>query len=432
MAVRAQGPRRRQSAVREGWCNEAMSSSLDEIDGDDHIFLRRTMRPPYERGHHSVRLVDLFAGSGGLTLGVAEACRRFGRGLEVRLAMEWDEHIRGVYDLNFGSSVARERGDVCSRFDRAVGRSPSASEERTRAEVGKVDILVGGPPCQGHSDLNNHTRRKDEKNELYLVMVRAAEVLGPTYLMIENVQGVRRDHRAVLDRATRHLQDIGYEVEEALVRMVDIGVPQKRVRHILVAARGCSIGGVLDLPAIASPRSLKWAIGDLQGRTSDLVFDSSSRLTPENLARANLLLRRGLYDLPNRYRPPCHRDNPTHRYTAMYGRLSWDEPAHTITTGFGSPGQGRFLHPSEPRTLTPHEAARVQFFPDWFTFGSATTRKILSHCIGNAVPPKLAYAVVTRLLQRTAGKPVDAAPEATRNEPNDRPNRPRSQTGKAA
>lgn len=409
-----------------------MSSSLDEIDGDDRAFLRRTARPPYERGSNPVRLVDLFAGSGGLTLGVAEACRHFERGLEVRLAMEWNEHIRGVYDLNFKSRVAQERGDVRSRFDRAVGRPLSASEERTRIEVGEVDILVGGPPCQGHSDLNNHTRRRDEKNELYLVMVRAAEVLRPAYLMIENVQGVRRDHRAVLDRATRYLQGLGYEVEEALVRMVDIGVPQKRVRHILVAARERSIEGVLDLPAIASPRSLRWAIGDLQGRTSDSVFDSSSRLTPENLARANLLLRRDLYDLPNPYRPPCHRDNPTHRYTAMYGRLSWDVPAHTITTGFGSPGQGRFLHPSEPRTLTPHEAARVQFFPDWFDFGPTTTRKVLSLCIGNAVPPKLAYAVVTRLYQRTAGKPVDAEPEANRSEPRGRPSRLRSRTGKAA
>ncbi|MFY0579298.1 DNA cytosine methyltransferase [Cystobacter fuscus] len=405
---------------------------MDEIDGDDHDFLRRTERPPYEGGANPVRLVDLFAGSGGLTLGVAEACRHFGRGLEVRLAMEWDEHIRRVYDLNFGSRVARERGDVRSRFDRAVGQSLSASEERTLNEVGEVEILVGGPPCQGHSDLNNHTRRRDEKNELYLVMVRAAEVLRPAYLMIENVQGVRRDHSAVLDRATRYLQALNYKVEEALVRMVDIGVPQKRVRHILVAARGCSLDGVLDLSAIAAPRSLTWAIGDLQGRTSDSVFDSSSRLTPENLKRANLLLRQGLYDLPNRYRPPCHRDNPTHRYTAMYGRLSWDDPAHTITTGFGSPGQGRFLHPTEPRTLTPHEAARVQFFPDWFTFGSTTTRKVLARCIGNAVPPKLAYSVVTRLFQRTEGKSVDVEPEATRNEPKARPSRLRSRTGKAA
>jgi DNA (cytosine-5)-methyltransferase 1 len=83
----------------------------------------------------------------------------------------------------------------------------------------------------------------------------------------------------------------------------------------------------------------------------------------------------------------------------MYGRLSWSKPAHTITTGFNSPGQGRYLHPSQLRTITPHEAARIQFFPDWFDFSPLmANRKILSECIGNAVPPKLAFTMACELL----------------------------------
>jgi DNA (cytosine-5)-methyltransferase 1 len=77
----------------------------------------------------------------------------------------------------------------------------------------------------------------------------------------------------------------------------------------------------------------------------------------------------------------------------MYGRLLWDEPAQTITTGFGSMGQGRFVHPGRPRTLTPHEAARLQTFPDFFTFRKARTRHALARMIGNAVPPLLTVAL---------------------------------------
>ncbi|WP_225409269.1 DNA cytosine methyltransferase [Stigmatella hybrida] len=381
---------------------------MDEIDGDDESFLRShvQVRPLPFGGAEPLRLVDLFSGSGGLTLGAMEACRARDIGLEVRLAMELDERVQGVYDLNFPSAIKNDRGDVLSRFGLVPGQPLTPAEEKTQQEVGKIDILVGGPPCQGHSDLNNHTRRHDEKNELYMVMVRAAEVLEPRYVLIENVQGIRRDEGNVLVRATEWLdKKLGYTVEQRLVRMVDIGVPQKRIRHILVAYRGEKLPGLLDFPPIAKPRTLRWAIKDLQKKRfpAESVFDTAAQLSPENLKRARYLLAHPEdYELPNHLRPRCHRDNPTHRYRAMYGRLDWNEPAHTITTGFGSPGQGRYFHPSEPRTLTPHEAARVQFFPDWFKFGPNSNRGLLAHCIGNAVPPKLAFSVLVRLLRQHA------------------------------
>jgi DNA (cytosine-5)-methyltransferase 1 len=372
-------------------------------------FLTARSRPQYEQGDRPVTLVDLFSGCGGLTLGVAEAAWLSGRGLDVRLAMEIEEAPRFVYDANFRSALSENRSDVKERFNREVGTPLSATEQLTAAEVGELDFLVGGPPCQGHSDLNNHTRRRDPKNELYMTMVRAAEVLLPKHVIIENVTGVRRDHKAVLDRACAALESSGYLVSNGLVRLVEIGVPQSRVRHLLLASRATApdVAKLVSEARVAAARTLKWAIWDLKNKNAVTSFDTAARMSPTNFKRAKHLLSTGKYDLANSLRPPCHRDNPDHRYTAMYGRLNWDAPAHTITTGFGSPGQGRYLHPDEPRTLTPHEAARLQLFPDWFDFSRAKTRTALCACIGNAAPSKLALvAAWDRLRTNAADSPI--------------------------
>jgi DNA (cytosine-5)-methyltransferase 1 len=108
------------------------------------------------------------------------------------------------------------------------------------------------------------------------------------------------------------------------------------------------------------------------------------------------LLDHDLYDLPNKERPECHRDN--HSYKSMYGRLNWELPAQTITSGFGSIGQGRYMHPSRTRALTAHEAARLQGFPDYFDFSAVARRADLATMIGNAVPPALAREIVAELI----------------------------------
>lgn len=370
-----------------------------QMNGNDLRFLQRKGRPPYEDGSNPVRVVDLFSGCGGLSLGIAEAARVVGRAFELRLSMELDSTIRSVFDANFTSVVTRDRADVFSRFDKHPGHALSLRERLTATEVGEVDFLVGGPPCQGHSDLNNHSRRSDPKNELYMVMVRAAEVLQPETVIIENVQGVQRDQSSVLTRAIEALEGLGYEVDDQLVRLTEIGVPQRRVRHVLFASKAFEpdIESALGTAMVRCPRTLRWAIGDLASGGREQL-DTAAVLSKANMKRARYLLKNRRHDLPNWLRPPCHKDNPKHRYTAMYGRLKWNEPAHTITTGFGSPGQGRYLHPTKLRTLTPHEAARVQFFPDWFDFGEARLRSVLAHCIGNAVPPKLPFVLALNAL----------------------------------
>ncbi len=104
-----------------------------------------------------------------------------------------------------------------------------------------------------------------------------------------------------------------------------------------------------------------------------------------------------LFDLPNELRPPCHR-NKSHTYNSIYGRLKWDNAAQTLTSGFYSTSMGRYVHPSELRTLTAHEAARIQGFPDFYSFDEAKKRTNLAKILGNAVPPKLSYACFMELL----------------------------------
>jgi DNA (cytosine-5)-methyltransferase 1 len=372
--------------------------------GGDKAFLRKKIRPARSAGP-KLRLVDLFSGCGGMTLGAFEAARSLGYDVEVVLAMELDEPIRAIYDANFPSLITTLRANVADRFDGAVGKALTFREKKTKQEVGEVDLLLGGPPCQGNSNLNNHTRRRDPKNALYLRMLRAVEVLEPNAVIIENVPDVRHATNRAVTRSINRLRALGYQGIDPVVPAAQLGVPQLRTRHALVAARDVAALSSTDLEikSKAKPRSLRWAIGDLIDAASSGPFHGASRLSTENEKRARYLLEKNLFDLPNHLRPECHRDKPKHRYKSMYGRLRWDQPAQTITTGFGSPGQGRYLHPSELRTLTPHEAARLQFFPDWFDFSTAVHRRVLADSIGNAVPPKLAFALVRLSLLATHG-----------------------------
>jgi DNA (cytosine-5)-methyltransferase 1 len=364
-----------------------------EVGQGDRRFLLSKRRPPDPDGDVLVRVVDLFSGCGGFSLGVMEACRSLGMAFEVALAIEVNPAIFSTYEANFTQTGWKGPSRVEDWFDSAFGASISPRERAAKRRAGSVDLVIGGPPCQGHSSLNNHTRGRDPKNDLYLRMVRAAEVLEPERLIIENVPAIERDEGDVLTTATARLERLGYHVDALVVSVAQIGAPQLRKRHILVASTSetVDIEDTIEAALVPRPRTLRWAIGDLVESQADDAVDRASTMSAENKRRARWLLKNGAFDLPNRLRPPCHRDKADHKYKSMYGRLRWDEPAQTITTGFGSPGQGRYLHPDQPRTITPHEAARLQFFPDWFSFGSAPFRSALTEAIGNAVPVKLGF-----------------------------------------
>ena len=160
--------------------------------------------------------------------------------------------------------------------------------------------------------------------------------------------------------------------------LVRFGVPQRRRRHILLAVLGDLVdpGVVLDMRSPCDEhdaRTVGWASPTSPRRSRRQRSTQPSKPTAQNVARMEWLIENDEYDLPNPMRPKCHHDD-SHTYNAMYGRLRWSEPAPTITTGFGSMGQGRFVHPAAPRTITPHEAARLQTLPDFFELDPSTGR----------------------------------------------------------
>jgi DNA (cytosine-5)-methyltransferase 1 len=367
---------------------------------DDLRFLRSKERPPYEGDGPSVRVVDLFSGCGGLSLGVAEGARRIGLSTEVVLAVDIDQDAVDVFRLNFPKAHV-VMGDVLDVFDGELGSDPTEHERAVAKRVRPVDILVSGAPCQGHSDLNNHTRRRDPRNALYLRAVRAVEVVRPSFVLLENVPAVQHDSGRVVHVATRTLESAGYRVTSKVVNLSQFGVPQARHRHILAAAHCGSADPGVELEfaspcPVHLPRSVRWAIGDLEVGLNTTGLDAPSRISLDNQKRIRWLFEHNAFDLPNHLRPECHHGD--HSYRSMYGRLRWDSPAQTITSGFGSMGQGRYVHPSQKRTLTPHEAARLQTFPDFFDFDVLKFRGSWARMIGNAVPPLVVLQLATRFL----------------------------------
>lgn len=359
----------------------------------DQDFLRTQTPPQLSQNGTVIRAADLYSGCGGMTLGLWEAARQLKFRLKVSLAVDSDPDGLRIYKANFRDANALA-ADVCDSFDGEIGAAFTASEQRIVKHLPEIDILCGGPPCQGHSDLNNHTRRDDPKNLLYLRLARATEVLLPKVVVVENVATVHLDRGKVVEMTREVLAASGYNVAAKIVDLRLLGVPQRRRRFILFGTNVPSLDPEKVLQDLnenrsAHPdRSVRWAIHDLLHMRRDTAFDSASTPTRDNATRIDSLFDQSIFDLPNELRPKCHREKD-HSYVSVYGRLRWAKPAQTITTGFGCMGQGRYVHPQRRRTLTPHEAARLQTFPDWFEFGERTSRGTLAKVIGNAVPPLL-------------------------------------------
>lgn len=376
--------------------------------------MRAKERPEFPDADTSFRLFDLFAGCGALTTGFLLAGLETGVELGARLAVEHAEVPALTYAANVADIV--EQTDIETLFDGELGTAITPAERKLKKKAGELQLGLAGPPCQGHSDLNNHTRRADPRNALYAKVARAAAVLEPKMLCVENVPTIRNDHGGILDTTKTELDRLGYVVADEIIDMQLVGIPQRRRRHILLA---CEPGhgdpqSLLD-QLVEHPcrehlaRDVRWAIDDLKDIKSDQTYDTASASSDANRQRIDYLFDHHRYDLPNSHRPECHRDFE-HTYNSMYGRLRWDKPAQTITSGFGSMGQGRYVHPGRRRTLTAHEAARLQTIPDWFTFESISTRTALARMIGNAVPPLLGLEIGRLLLPHlvTASRPAEA------------------------
>lgn len=388
------------------------------------------------KGHHlwddptkkPLSVVDLFCGSGGFGLGTALAAGCFDRRAVFHAIADADVSAMEVYgrSLPVRKKIADSLATIVDYSVDQMGDTaefdypPEIIQHDLAEEVGKTDLLIAGPPCQGHSNLNNHTRRNDPRNDLFVATAAIAVALEAKAVVIENVPGVVRSHSDVVELARRLLASEGYAVADRVLRMDDLGGWQTRARYFMIAVKDAEQGVLQEtlshLATEASgacfgkrePRDVLWAIADLKDSGGNSVFDTSPVQGPENIRRIDFLFDEGIYDLPNSERPDCHKDGTT--YTSVYGRMHPDRPAPTITTGIGTPGQGRFIHPTRRRLVTPHEAARIQSFPDGYGFmgrDGETPRKALAKWIGDAVPPYLGMAAVCAALSVL----TDAAPK---------------------
>lgn len=350
-----------------------------------------------------VSVVDLFCGCGGLTLGVLEALRCHNIAANIKLAIDKNPHAVEVYKANFRLSddVVR-KADIGQLLLGNLGEDVQDSEQDFVKFLNGIDVLVAGPPCQGNSNLNNWTRGNDPRNQLYLKVIRFVELVKPKVVIVENVATVINDKSQVVDKSLFVLDRLGYVVKQFFVKAMQIGIPQTRKRHILLAVKEAnfSLDPVEEAFKNTTEPTLSDFIGDLidECDNKEGIFYTPSQMSRDNLKRMNYLFDNNLYDLPDSERPACHRTKK-HKYKAVYGRLRWDKPAPTITGGFGSMGQGRFVHPLRRRVITAHEAARIQGFPDFFDFTSVTTRGALYEMIGNAVPPKISALIIDFLVQ---------------------------------
>lgn len=351
-----------------------------------------------------LRSVDLFSGAGGLALGWRQAADECGFATKSVIAVDHDPNALAVYrrnhqtDITLSESVSmlvdyqiHGSGDDATFFS-----TPTAAKKLAHLKD-SIDVVLAGPPCQGHSNLNNHSRRDDDRNELYLTVPAMAVALNIPMVIIENVPGVVHDHRSVVSTTIALLKASGYSITCGILAAADMGWPQTRKRFFVVATKGHSpinLDSVGASLSVEHPLSVSWAIDGLSPRDSDSHLDIRPSISAENQRRIDYLFSNGLYELPNSERPECHQEGTT--YKSVYGRMRADKPAPTLTAGFLSPGRGRFTHPTEPRSLTPREAARIQAFPETFDFrlgdGGEPNRTDLARWIGNAVPMPLGYA----------------------------------------
>jgi DNA (cytosine-5)-methyltransferase 1 len=337
--------------------------------------------------------VDLFSGAGGLTRGLLEA------EFTVLGAVEIDSLAAKSYAMNFPEVTLWER-DISSVSGPEMMR-------RLGVTCGDLDLLAGCPPCEGFSrvrTLNGARSPEDPRNDLVLRMAKFVKCMLPKAVMVENVPALASDYRIV--RFTNTLVRLGYEVRCEVIDTSDFGVPQRRRRMILLASR---LGSPPPHPRPQPPVTVREAIGHLPsaGSSGDPLHDHGERRSKAIRQLISRIPRNGggRLDLTIDDQLECHRSCDGFR--DVYGRMSWDTVAPTITGGCINPSKGRFLHPEEDRAITLREAALLQTFPMHHYFSLARGKYAAAELIGNALPPRLVAlqaSVVREHLDRS-GRP---------------------------
>ena len=353
--------------------------------------------------------IDLFSGAGGLSLGLQRA------GFDLKLAVDNDKWSGRTYRRNFGDHFLERDIFALSGDDllKAAGLSS-----------GGVDLLAGGPPCQGFS-VQRRGDHADPRNHLVLEYLRLVVEIRPRFFLMENVSGLMSQRgKPFLDQVISVASEQGYVVHLQKLDAAEYGVPQFRKRVILVGERTNGALGRFEFPLANTTqtkyRTVREAIADLPSPPADgsphpeiANHAREARLSAVNIERLkHIPPGGGREDLPLDLQLPCHKNNPGHRHVDVYGRLSWDKPSGTITARFDSFTRGRFAHPVEHRSVTLREGARLQTFPDDFVFEGS--REEIAKQIGNAIPPVFAEAICSAILN--ALKAQNPGPEHASNQ----------------
>ena len=339
------------------------------------------------------RVIDLFAGVGGLSLGFEK------KGFDVVLANEYDASIATSYIANHKNTKM------------IVGDITSLDLEDTFGKLaGTIDVVIGGPPCQGFSQKGQRKTIHDERNFLFKYYVSVVELVKPKYFVMENVANLLTAEGGYFRHEIEELfNKLGYSLEYGVLNASDYGVPQNRRRAVII---GKLDGDAPKLPVPKRNNVTIWdAISDLayleSGEGSEeqeykypaesdyekmLRKDSSKLFNHIATKHSPLALERLALIPPNAGREVLPEEHLTKSiYSGTWTRMKKDEISVTITTRFDTPSSGKFTHPFLNRAITVREAARIQSFPDNFHFVGNKGSQMKQ--VGNAVPPLLAAAI---------------------------------------
>ncbi|MCT4637219.1 MAG: DNA cytosine methyltransferase [Bacteroidales bacterium] len=347
---------------------------------------------------NKLRIGDLFAGVGGLSQGFIS------KGFEVEFAIEYDSNIAKSYKLNHPST---------SVYDEDI---QNINFKELKSKHKNIDVIVGGPPCQGFSQKGKRLSINDERNFLFKRFIDAVAIFKPKYFVLENVPNILTTEKGFFkEQIIKGFEELGYKVNSKVLNASDFGIPQNRRRAFFI---GSLNGELLDFPTPKEKRTtIKEAIYDLpfinSGEGDDFyhyhkpsVSDYQKKLRKNSKGIYNhistnhskLALER-LALIPKgkgkEVLPEQHKTKSI--YSGTWSRLLEDDIASTITTRFDTPSSGLFTHPILNRCLTVREAARIQSFSDKFIFYGTKTNQMKQ--VGNAVPPMLAAEIANVILK---------------------------------
>ena len=343
----------------------------------------------------SFKCIDCFSGAGGLCLGLIEA------GFDVLYSFDIDKNAISTINSN-PTYFKGHQAEV-----RDINDIDAAELLRLFHLVpGQLDLLAGGPPCQGFS-IQRIGNDYDERNHLVEEYIGKVIAICPRMFILENVPGIEgKRGKNILHQALKRVEDSGYFIHEKVLDAQDYGVPQRRKRVVIVGERKDHLAPLFEYPEPHKERvTVRDTIGNLPEPPADgtehpgISLHRRDRLSAKNIERLqHLQPGQGRDFLPPELLADCHKVSSSkigHRN--VYGRMPWDDVAPTITARFDSFTRGMFGHPEQDRSISLREGALLQTFPADFTF--CGNKVEVARQIGNAVPVNMAKAVGIQIIK---------------------------------